>query len=482
MKNDLKNIKKYYGEDMSKLCRSLFPTLLEKEGLLFELLSKNFYNHRFLVRDIIEAGSIERFREYIYSLIATYNNDEICVTENPFELMKKAGYTLYECHTEEDIQSFRKFYEEKEVLCTIENKDRLSECYVFFAVKDNIAEIKRRDKPTRQDEYGTSVISIQFYKGGVNDVSIKNRYNHTVNNPDATFGNNLNNIIVGLRKSFEQEYKLNITNSNNIPEFDLKNYYRATDGKYYKYTLEDDGTYYCPDNIIIKNNIPYQLEREKYILVENYLIDLVNKQIRCLTSNGEDSFTRLHRNISRICVEKDDILKVIVIFKELCEPIKIVINNKNEIIKYINNNVKRIGKDFLDENISLQEISMNKVKIVENSFLTNNLDLKILRLPIAIYMGHNCLEANIKLEEVDIPCAKEIGNYFACYSKNLQIINLPNVDKVGVRVFGSCEKIKVIEMSNLKVIDIGFLTNCNDFGKVNMPSLSELEKKLRKKF
>ena len=39
--DDLKLIKKYYGEAMSHLARELFPTILENKGLLFSLLSSN---------------------------------------------------------------------------------------------------------------------------------------------------------------------------------------------------------------------------------------------------------------------------------------------------------------------------------------------------------------------------------------------------------------------------------------------------------
>ena len=58
----------------------------------------------------------------------------------------------------------------------------------------------------RQDEYGTSVISIQFDRDDTHTLSIKNRYNHKVEKPDATFSNNLNNIVAGLTKSFA-DYK-----------------------------------------------------------------------------------------------------------------------------------------------------------------------------------------------------------------------------------------------------------------------------------
>ena len=42
MKSEYDRIKKLYGENIAKLCRTLFPTLLNKEGLLFKLLLEHF--------------------------------------------------------------------------------------------------------------------------------------------------------------------------------------------------------------------------------------------------------------------------------------------------------------------------------------------------------------------------------------------------------------------------------------------------------
>lgn len=50
---DLKIIKKKYGEKMSHLCRELFPSLLEIEGKLSELMLKLFEPSRSLYEDII---------------------------------------------------------------------------------------------------------------------------------------------------------------------------------------------------------------------------------------------------------------------------------------------------------------------------------------------------------------------------------------------------------------------------------------------
>ena len=209
MNSDLKLIKKKYGEEMSHLCRELFPVILEQEGLLSKLLLDNFEPNHFLYKDIVENDVVNSFKNYIYSLVDVEIEKEVKVDKNPKELLNEAGYDLYECHTEEDIQKFKKYYTSREELCTF-NGGRLNDCYVFFAVNKNVNQIRREDfdYPTRQDEYGTSVISIQFTRDETHTLSIKNRYNHTVDNPDATFSNNLDNIIPGLTDSFSKYYGL----------------------------------------------------------------------------------------------------------------------------------------------------------------------------------------------------------------------------------------------------------------------------------
>ena len=126
--------------------------------------------------------------------------------------MDEAGYKIYECHDYDELASFKKYYQKNELLCSF-SQDRLSDCRVFFAVKKDVDKIKREDFkiPFREDLYGTSVMSIQFEKGKNNALSIKNRYNHKVSNPDATLENNLENLVPGLTYAFEKEYGLNIT-------------------------------------------------------------------------------------------------------------------------------------------------------------------------------------------------------------------------------------------------------------------------------
>ena len=73
--NDEKRIRKLYGEKMWHLCRSLFPSLLETEGLLSKILEDHFNPSRFLYEDIIKNHMEEEFKDYIYSFIDVENEN-----------------------------------------------------------------------------------------------------------------------------------------------------------------------------------------------------------------------------------------------------------------------------------------------------------------------------------------------------------------------------------------------------------------------
>ena len=66
MNEDLKIIKKKYGENMMKLCRELFPSLLEQKGLLPQLMLEHFVPSHELYDDIVNNGLNTAFKSYIY--------------------------------------------------------------------------------------------------------------------------------------------------------------------------------------------------------------------------------------------------------------------------------------------------------------------------------------------------------------------------------------------------------------------------------
>ncbi len=131
MIDDLKMIKKFYGEKMMHLCKELFPTILEYPGVLYSFLDSYFYHSRSLYDDICKSELVLEFKEYIYTLVGEEEVAKKIENRTPFELLDEAGYILYECHNEEEIQTFKSYYKPEEQLCTFRG-DRLDRCHVFL--------------------------------------------------------------------------------------------------------------------------------------------------------------------------------------------------------------------------------------------------------------------------------------------------------------------------------------------------------------
>lgn len=462
MSKDLIKIKKKYGENMMHLCRELFPTILEEDGKLFELLSSSFEYSRNLYDDIVNNSLINNFKNYIYSMMEFDKSlDE--VDKTPYELLHDAGYVLYECKCEEDIQFFKKYYAKDEALCSFRG-GRLDTCYVFFAVKDNVDDIRREDfnNPMRQDLYGTSVISIQFTRGDVNSLSIKNRYNHTIKdmNPDATFSNNLENIIPGLTRSFEKYFNLNI-NQNLGGYFEIPGYVRASDGKYYKYNYELNNIYYCCNNIIIDNGkvIRSYQDKEKYLFMDYFILDLVNKRIIKYDDCLVDSFVDGLCNIVKvdICKCRDDSSKIVKISNNSKEDIIIKLDKFDRIIGYKDVNRTKIDAGFLYKNRCLEEIDMPNVISIEDSFLYSNVMLKKIVMDKLIYVGDGFLCRNECLSDISLNNLYSVGNKFLSYNNSLEWVSFPNLRVCKNDFLMKSRDLKIIDVPNLYYVGDNFL-------------------------
>ena len=466
MNSDLKIIKKYYGEKMMHLCRKNFSTILETPGLLPNILLSTFYPSRYLYEDIVD-GYLDDFIQLVISRelsITKKGKVELLDTgKSPEDLLNEAGYNFFECHKEEEIQKFKKYYQKDEELCTFRG-GRLAQCYVFFAVSKNIDSIKRKDypNPRRDDKYGTSIMSIQFTRTKPNTLSIKNRYNHTVNNPDATYSNNLEKIIPGLTKAFEKYY--NLVQSNEPGEFDVPTYIKASDNLFYKYNFEINNTYYCPDNIIIENFKPQKLAKERYILMENYILDLKEKTIKNYFKDSRDSFLDTIKNIKNISVttNKDTHTKKIAITVDGEDKLIIIeLNKYNEIISYENPLITKIGDYFLKNNTKLKKLSLDNVVEIGSDFLQYNEELTTLQLPKVKKIRDHFLLDNTKLKNITMANLEEVGKNFCCFNREIKEISFPNLKTIGNNFFADNIKINKIYLPKTEKIGDNFL-KCND--------------------
>ena len=512
--DELKKIKRIYGEKFSRLCRELFPQILEQEGALLKILQEKFSRNCNTLCESIEENELkEDFKDLIYSAFDNGREEEDKNEDSrtPCEILDEAGYELHECLTEEDIQGYSKYYDEDEVLCTIYNGGRLNSRVCFWAVKKDVDQIEREnfEHPKKDDEYSTSVLAIQFDKQPKSRVEIISRYNHTVPNPNCTLNNNLNNIAEGLQESFarlleERGYSLN---AKETMKFEIPGYTLTSDGKYYKYNLEIDGKYYCPGNIVIEDGIAKEIGNpEEVILCDYFKIDLKNKKVDSLIGNLKvDSFVDDLTDIEKMEVKKDKEKgkRLVIIYKKKeddrtddPEPIVIELDYDNQIVGYTNKElqnvgdnflshnkalaelnlpqVQSIGRDFLDSNEVLAKLSLPQVQSIEDNFLLNNKALTELQLPQVQSIGDNFLYCNEALTELNLPQVQSIGGRFLFYDEVLTELQLPQVQSIGDNFLYCNEALTELNLPQVQSIGSNFLPENKALIEVSMPQVLEI--------
>ena len=489
--DELKKIKRIYGEKFSRLCRELFPQILEQEGALLKILQEKFSRNCNTLCESIEENELkEDFKDLIYTAFDDdREEDKKEDSRTPYEILDEAGYELHECLTEEDIQEYRKYYKENEVLCTIYNGGRLNSRVCFWATKKDVDQIEREDfeHPKKDDEYSTSVLAIQFDKQPKSRVEIISRYNHTVPNPNCTLNNNLNNIAEGLQESFarlleERGYSLN---AKETMKFEIPGYTLTSDGKYYKYNLEIDGKYYCPGNIVIEDGIAKEIGNpEEVILCDYFKIDLKNKKVESLIHGSiEDPFIDDLTDIEKIEVRKDKEKgkRSIIIYKRKAddksdspEPIVIELDKDNQIVGYTNRELQDVGKKFLVYNKALKRLNLPRVETIGKYFLANNAEIEELHLPEVKTIADYFLTYNRTLKRLDLPKVEIIGNGFLVDSAGLEELYLPEVKTIGKNFLKCNEFLRTLDLSKVETIEIGFLTENRLLNNLNVPNVKKI--------
>ena len=474
--DDLKFIKKYYGEKMSHLCRDLFPSVLEHPGLLYHLLTTHFNPSKSLYYDIAKENKERNFKDYIYCFVEV-TESKTSTTNTVKELLDSVGYDIYECRTNEDIQKFRKYYNNNEALCTFRDPNRIKNHRIFFIVKKNVDEIKREDfkNPQREDDYSTSVLDLQFDKGMQQRVSIKSRYNHTVNNPDATYSNNLDRIVPGLTEAFEREYGFNI-GFEYATGFELDHYVKARDGKFYKYNYEIGNIHYCPDNIIIKDGEVVDKYRDKgrYTVFDYFVLDEKEKRMFIYSNYDyiiEDSFIDAFQNITNINIYNREGYREIEITTDNEYKAIIKIDKENRIIGYKNDSITSVGERFLHRNLSLKELDLPSLEYCAEDFLIYNEELEELSLPNLRNCGDDFLRFNEKINSIYLPKLESCLYSFLRHNKNIKEINLPSLVSCGSCFLLINKQIEKVELPLLKYCNNDFLASNDILSSLFLPSL-----------
>ena len=400
----------------------LFPTIMEEPDVMFRLLESHFAFNKFLFDDMVRNHCLVSFKQFILDKFQENEEREEGVVLDPFSLFKSIGYTLYECRSDADIQRFRHYYQKKEELCTFSLK-RLEKCYVFFAVHQDALKICRDDflHPLREDLYGVSVLSIQFSKDGTYSLSIKNRYNHTVHRPDATFSNNLDCIVPGLKKSFRDYYGFFPVKGDGV--FKIPGYVLADDSRYYPYYFEKNNIYYCCNNVIVDHYHPYHYDGSKYLIIDYFILNLEDKKIEVYDQSLRDSFLDFFSDIWKIEIfkNKENQTKEVLITLSSLKRASIFIDQHHQMIGYSNDFLDIVGDNFLAYSKNLKEVDLPNLRKVGDNFLCFNEGVENIFFPLLLEVGNNFFFSNVRCASIELPMLYSWGkNFFYWYDKEIE--------------------------------------------------------------
>ena len=253
-----KQIKKQNGEAVAHVVRSALLLDVPNIVHILEFAGRN-------------PDDIKQLAPVIREIYKTKTKSTYTSTKEPLDLLDDAGYDAFVVTNLKQQNSIKKYFRPDEELCTFRDPNRYVEYYMIHAVKRGADKIQPLPNPQREDEYGTSVISIQIARTG-GFISIKNRYNHTISNPDATFNNNPDNIILGLSDSLKTYFGVDF----NTARTRIPDNFRVVNDQMVRYDYELNNTYFCTTHYFSGSTIT-KLNNNDQILFANGFILYIAK-------------------------------------------------------------------------------------------------------------------------------------------------------------------------------------------------------------
>ena len=475
---------------------SVYDIIKKQNGESFAKTIRNYNNGIFEIPDIVNIVKYAgREAEPIMNYLVSLMNIQIKETkyEDPFVLLKKAGYNAYYADTLEKQNAISEYFKDGEKLCTFRDETRFKRYYIINAVKENVDDIKRETfkNPEREDEYGTSVISIQILKNG-GFISIKNRYNHTVANPDNTFNSNPNNIIAGLSYSLKKYFDVDFSS---VIAFLPDDYILISD-KIIKYYYEING-YYFGDGFYAKNGKITEINKQTEVMLDHHILNFKNKTITPIMDDNDN-----HKDEAKVfqdelnekklqIVKNEDKTKSILLdgkefvrldqsrmtrlyLERALELPEYFLNHNRDLQYLVCPKVETVGNDVLIENNKMCYCNMINVKEIGNNFLPYAESLQEINLPNVKEIGNNFLSVNSEIKEINLPNVKDIGNDFLATNNKITSLNLPNVFYIGDDFMRNNTVLKSINLPNVKGIGDKFLYNNEELNELNIPEVIEI--------
>jgi hypothetical protein len=272
--------KRVCGENSTKLIRDNYPEGLDDLGFLGYISKKCKTKKN--IRKVL--GNLENLLYVKNSYLEEgKNREEVENQEELGELLEKAGYEYKVISSVNELKSYEKYYLSGERLCTYNNPaERLKNYHMIIISRKNLDEVKRGDNPQREDDYSTSLLNIQINKQ-FNNVSIKSRYNHTVNNPDAVYSNNLNKIADGLTGVIGKKLGITINSKNGG---DIPDNLKLAEDFIINYWIERNNVYVGEDVYVDNDRINW-IDPNQELIADQFLINFKEKTVKDLLKTDQ---------------------------------------------------------------------------------------------------------------------------------------------------------------------------------------------------
>ena len=461
------------------MAKSMFDIIKKQNGESFAKSIRSFDSRIFNIKDFSQivkyAGrDAEPILFFLQSLVEVDEKQEVLEVKNPIDLLKEAGYNAFVVNTEDEKNSIEKYFYVNPVaslderICTLRDSHRHEKYHIVHAIKEGAENLNRLDfkMPERQDEYGTSVISIQMRKSG-GHVSIKNRYNHTVADCDNTFGSNPDNIISGLSDSLQYYFNVDFSGpKQNVPDgFTYQN--RVL----YKYLYECDNVYFAESSYLKEGRV-VPLNKDYQFLVGTYVVDLKEKKITNVAKENDPYDLLLTNEMQGSKVRKD--------LKE--GKIQLFVDGKLFFEVDENGIVRKIclqkAEELPDSPFrhllsEIEELNAPNLKKL-GSYTCSSDKFKVLIAPKLEEVGNHCLFFCPLMEKLILPELKKVGNRSIAYLNGIKELYFPKLETVGNESFSSLDTVKSMSLPMLHTVGEYSFTYNKSQEKLLLPQLKKL--------